>query len=366
MAGSPQLDLDLAVVGAGVIGLSAALAARDRGLRVRCLESARPGSGQSAGLARVFRHRHDEPWLVDLAVTAREAWDRWGERFGAPVIGDEGALLVGPAEVLAAHARRFGVAGVERRIITADEVAEILPLSAPIPAGGLLDVRGGAMRVRETVDGLAAALEDDLVIAEVSGLHPDRTGAGLTVETTEGVWSARRALVCAGAATPRLVAPLGLVLPVSTTWHLRGTFDVRADLAPTRSACLLDGGRDGGPRAYGGPTADGRRYVLGLAAGDVGAADGDAPAAASLVPAARRTSAYVARNLPGLDPEPGDLRLCRLTRLPWGEDAFAAWRAGPVTAFAGHNLFKFAPVLGPLLVDAAVGDAMPVALRPQA
>ena len=58
------------------------------------------------------------------------------------------------------------------------------------------------------------------------------------------------------------------------------------------------------------------------------------------------------------------MRVCRLTRLPWGEDAFAAWRTGPVTAFAGHNLFKFAPVLGPMLVEAATGDALPAALRP--
>ena len=51
------------------------------------------------------------------------------------------------------------------------------------------------------------------------------------------------------------------------------------------------------------------------------------------------------------------------TRLPWGDDAFA-WRQGPVTAFAGNNVFEFAPVLGPLLVDAATRSGLAPELRP--
>ena len=33
------------------------------------------------------------------------------------------------------------------------------------------------------------------------------------------------------------------------------------------------------------------------------------------------------------------------------EDAFATWEQGPVTVFAGHNLFKFAPLLGAQLAS---------------
>ena len=92
------------------------------------------------------------------------------------------------------------------------------------------------------------------------------------------------------------------------------------------------------------------------------------PAEESLAPAAARTSRYVAETLPGRDPEPLELRLCRTTKLPSGDDAFGAWRRGPVTVFAGHNVFKSAPVLGPLLVDAATADAVPpeLALAPEA
>ncbi|MDX6645646.1 MAG: hypothetical protein QOK40_1373, partial [Miltoncostaeaceae bacterium] len=72
---------DVAVVGAGVIGLSAALAMRDRGAGVLVLDAGSPGGGQSAGPGRVFRHLHERPELVGLARAAREGWRRAEERF---------------------------------------------------------------------------------------------------------------------------------------------------------------------------------------------------------------------------------------------------------------------------------------------
>jgi hypothetical protein len=43
------------------------------------------------------------------------------------------------------------------------------------------------------------------------------------------------------------------------------------------------------------------------------------------------------------------------------DDAFALWRDGPVAAFAGGNLFKFAPVLGTRLAGALLdgGEVWP-------
>ena len=104
--------VDLLVVGAGIAGLATALASADRGLDVRCVEAARPGAGQSAGSTRIFRHRHAEPGLVELAVAARRGWTRWEERFGCELVGRDGVLVVNSQ--LDEQARRLGAAGGAR------------------------------------------------------------------------------------------------------------------------------------------------------------------------------------------------------------------------------------------------------------
>ncbi len=180
----------------------------------------------------------------------------------------------------------------------------------------------------------------------------------LEVHTSEGIWRARLAVLCAGAGTDRLARPLGLELPVSHGCQLRATFGVREGLAGERLACLLDR-RDSAASGVYASQCEGRPcYTVGLHSSEVPLPDGTAPipAAESLSPAVEHTSRYVAENLPGLDPEPVELRLCRTTKLPWGDDASAAWQQGPVTVFAGNNVFKFAPLIGPLLVDSALSD----------
>lgn len=72
-----------------------------------------------------------------------------------------------------------------------------------------------------------------------------------------------------------------------------------------------------------------------------------------------RLIAYVQRAMPGLEPEPASVRLCRTSILPWGADAFAVWRKDDVAVLAGANLFKFAPLLGELLAEGSVDDLSP-------
>ena len=352
-----QGQLDLIVVGGGIVGLATAVAARDRGLDVRCFEAARPGAGQSAGRTRIFRHRHERPELVELAVRTRREWERWESRAGRRLVGDEGVLVAGPD--LEDHARCFEDAGVEYMEVDPSAQRRALVVAASLGEPALLDPKGGAIRVRDAVNALVGWLGERLVLAEVLGLEPG--DGGLEVHTAEGIWRARGAVVCAGSDTDRLARPLGLELPVRHGCQLRATFPVREGLAAERLACLLDRRETAASGVYA-LERDGRPcYTVGLHSSEVRLPGGTAPIppAESLAPAVERTSRYVAENLPGLDREPVELRLCRTTRLPWGNDAFAAWREGPVTVFAGNHVFKFAPLLGPLLADAAVTDEVP-------
>jgi sarcosine oxidase len=159
-----------------------------------------------------------------------------------------------------------------------------------------------------------------------------------------------RILVCAGARTPELAEPLGVDLPLEVRDHTRATFRVRGEHG--RLACWMDRTNAYGATVYSGPVAALGGFAVGLAT-----EDSDPAGSVS------RVRAYVERALPGLDPDPIDTITRPLTILPWHPDAFAVWEAGAVLVFAGHNLFKFAPVLGELLA-VACRDGVPPVLRP--
>jgi sarcosine oxidase len=86
----------------------------------------------------------------------------------------------------------------------------------------------------------------------------------------------------------------------------------------------------------------------------------------ALADAHERTSAYVARALPGLEASPIDVRHCWVTELPWSADGMAVWEAEGLLALAGNNMFKHAPTLGRALAQAALGEGVPASLQPQA
>ena len=349
----PARHAQVAVVGGGIVGLATADALTARGVDVVCLEAAEPGSGQSAGLARSFRHVHDDERLVELAAAAQEGWRRWEERFRRRLLGPEGALFAGSE--LEERARALRAVGVEATLVEGEELRAVLPVATPAVPAALFDPQAGAIRARRAVELLAHALGPRLVRAEVVGL--DVRPAGACVQTSEGFWNADAVVLCAGRRTPALAASVGIEIAATTTLHARVAFRVRPEHDRRRLACWTDRTDSFGERVYSTPLGTTGHFAVGLGAGsgnvELGSAT-DAPASrASTTADVERVCGYVARALPGLDPEPAAVRLCHLTELPGGGDVFGAWRTGPILAFAGGNLFKLAPELGRLLADAA-------------
>jgi sarcosine oxidase len=344
---------DVLVVGGGVVGLAAANALLDAGVDVRCLERGEPGGAQSAGFVRVFRHVHDRADLVELIREAREEWDGWSARAGAPLIGPEGVLYAAPdAGEIAAL---FAAAGIDHRWAGPEEQRELLPIASPPAERALVDVRGGGIRVRQSIGALVSWLGDRLVREEALAVRPD--GSGALVPTPERLWRADRVLVCAGVGTPALAEPLGVRTQAAAHLHVRVTFAPRPEHRGRSLACLLDRTGVHGATVYSGPVPELDGFAVGLATED-------AEMRGDVSRSVARVRDYVERGLPGLVPEPIALRPCWLTVLPGHPDAFAAWQAGPVVVFAGHNLFKFAPTLGRLLAEAAQTGRIPAALSP--
>ncbi len=352
---------DVCVIGGGIVGLAAAASLVDRGVEIVCFERSEPGHGQSAGRTRQFRHLHEDPDLIDLAVHARQGWLRWQERLGRKLLGEEGALRAGadPGELQALVA-----AGVPAIRLDADAAHERFSIAA-IPAGMLLwDPLAGALRAAETIAALSGTLGRALHRTEVSSIAVANDLGSVELTTGAGVHRAKRCIVCAGAGTDRLVRPLGLSVRQERQAHLRLSFRCRT--APRQSLpCFSD--RTGAASEYVYGLSDlGDRYAVGLASvttyPEVEDLAADVPVGVDVSAQRERIIDYVRRSLPGLDPEPVDdvLRLTT-TLADRPEDGFRVWHQGPVTAVAGPNLFKFAPVIGERVADTALRS--PVAGR---
>jgi sarcosine oxidase len=99
-----QAGADVAIVGAGIVGLSTARALRDGGCRVTIYEHNAAGCGQSAGGTRIFRLNHADSRLIGLAQRAQLIWRQWEDDYAVSLIGRDGVLVAGPT----APARREG------------------------------------------------------------------------------------------------------------------------------------------------------------------------------------------------------------------------------------------------------------------
>ncbi len=339
-------DVRVAVVGAGVVGLSVTAELLCRQVDVTCYERADSVmSERSAGSSRIFRLAHTSPELVRLAQRAQVGFRCWGERAGARLVGAQECVLSTPD--LPAWASAMAEAGAPHEIVDGPSRRLRLPVVAP-PAAALVDPSGGVIDVDGVRGYLAGGTGSAVVREPVYALEDGPSAA--SVWSPGGAARFDAVLLAAGAGTLPLGAQVGIYPPSTLSHHVRFTFPVDGSV---EWQCWIDKPADG-VGTYHHQSGPGRWSVGGHVdpAETVWEAGRDAATDAS-----REALLRYARDR--LVVEPHVVESLHCTHVPDLGDGFTVRRSGRVLAISGENLFKFAPVLGEALASACVDGSTP-------
>jgi sarcosine oxidase len=347
---APPAEAEVVVVGAGLLGLSAASELRRRGRDVVLLERGHVGNPRSGshGECRIFRLGYDDPRYVEMAKLALPLWRAWEDESGTALLTTTGQLTFGPG--LELLSRALGAAGAPTELLSAAEAARRFPEVA-VPGPAVFEPQSGVLHARRCLEVLRRRIGTSLHEGlEVAALVAD--GRGVRVLTDRGPIKASAVICCAGSLTAALLATAGVDLPLRATVEQVAYFAPRSSTPPEIPVIVERGTR----MIYGLPAPDSGSFKVGIHhAGPLGDPD-----TADLDPdpvATNALAAVVARLLPGFDPSPARSERCLYDNT--SDENFVIDRIGPIIVGAGtsgHG-FKFGPLLGELLADLADGLA---------
>jgi sarcosine oxidase len=363
------------VIGAGLLGLSAAWSLSRRGWTVDVLEAADDvghALAGSKGDARIFRLGYPERHYIAMAIAADALWRELEERSGRRLLHVTGQLDFGDVDAIETLANSMMNLGEPVERLTTREAAARFP-GVVLPGPALLEPRSGVLAASECL----RALQETCRLPVHTGSHVrrlDDDGDGVTVHCADG--SDVRADVVVDCAGPHALSLLGeRAQPVGAPPSLPQVAYFRA-----AGSGAVDAGRLpvfiewGDTMVYGLPVPG-----SGPHAGTFKVSHHTpGPTFRSYDPAATPPRALgaddprllpvltdaVRRLLPGLDPEPVATERCVYDNST--DTDFVLDRVGNVVigcGTSGHG-FKFGPLLGELLADLADGTAPTLDLAP--
>jgi sarcosine oxidase, subunit beta len=353
----PVRQAEVAVVGAGVTGLSIAWHLRARGLATVVLERAGVAAGASGVQPGGIRQQWGTAVNCRLARESANFYNRAHELLHGAELGFTacGYLFLahsGPAlERLRANATVQAAAGVPSRIVDPDEAARLVPglATAGVAGASWCDEDGYVDQPRAVIEALAREVRVE--IGEVVGLQRDGAGWRLSLRRGEDVRTAA-VVVAAGVDTAGILEPLGVELPIEPEHRWLFLSE------PIRERLLEPLVVSTERRFAAKQLTDGRVLASDLSA--VAPTDEDAPLWRASI---RRTISellplleYVDFSLlvPGIYDVTPD-RQAIIGALPGFEQLWVA------AGFSGHG-FMLAPAIGRILGDAIAGEAEDEAL----
>jgi sarcosine oxidase len=342
------------------MGSAAAWQLAGNGLDVVALEQFAPGHerGSSHGRSRIFRLAYQDALYVGLARRALTKWGELEQETGEKLLTQTGGIDHGDRGALERIRGALESENVAYELLSADDAASRwggMRFGGAVlfqPEGGRVDADAAVAAMQRGARARGAEMRFD---EQVRSIRIEDDAA--KVETDGDVIEAPVAIVTAGAWVKKLIGQVVSLPP------LRITQEQPAHFAPSRP------GQDwpsfvhhfppdategmSGVGAYGLETPG-----EGIKVGEHGTGpvvDPDVRDFQPESPGIARLQHYVERWLPGIDPHPVSVISCLYTTTP--DEHFVIDRKGPLvvgSACSGHG-FKFAPAVGEVLADLAMG-----------
>jgi sarcosine oxidase len=342
---------DVAIVGAGLLGLAAARALTAQGRDVVVLEQATIGHDRagSKGSCRIFRLGYPEPGYVCAAARTRDMWHELEAQTGRTILYPTPHLTFGPqlAEVHDAMRR----AGAPCELLSAAVTAERFPG---------IRVDGPALLEPES-----AVIAADVALAALAARGPDvRTGVRVTEVSDDGRQVTLRTADSDGTGAGRVTARIAVLTAGPWTAGLfagmrgaglRPTLEQVAYLEPAgvpAGAPIFICHGDQAP--YGLPVPGSGRYKIGIHPSGP-AVHPEQPDQLPDPELMARLTEVARRYLPAYRPGPVAAERCVYDNTP--DEDFIVDRIGNVVlgcGTSGHG-FKFGPLFGTWLAALACG-----------
>jgi sarcosine oxidase len=359
---------DSIVVGAGVFGLATALELAKRGQRVAVID--RFGSGHevtsSTGASRSIRIAYDHSFYVQLALRAIDDWHALELATGRRILHLTGQVDIGSEKKLSALMTEVSRAGCRIDMLDQVEFKQHFPELA---------LRGGERALFHAQAGTVMAEEGMQAMNEVAQrvgvamFAPEavtgiaRLGDGVRVSTAQRSLDAARAIVAAGPWSGKLLASLGIHLPLAPAIAQVTFLDAPGLVDRPGFAEWMDHGEVG----YYGHPVPGIGYKVAFDGGAEGW-DGDVTSWSPDLDEEKRLLAWFAGRFPG-----HKAKVAKTQRHPWTmtpdvdfivDAVGGAWGERLILACgcSGHA-FKFGPALGPLVANVVETGKGPDLLR---
>ena len=254
--------VDVAIVGAGIMGCATAWHLATHGIKVAVFERSEIASEQSSRAWGFIRQQGRHEAEVPLASEANRLWVEITSRYGEASTGfTPGGILV-PAETAADEGRiadAFAVAqrlGLATRLLGKSEIRDLIPRLAGDWRSGLYtsgDAHGEPALSTRTI--ARAAREAGALISEKCPVLAVETQGGRIagIATASGSCAAPVVVLAGGIGTAALAKPLGIDLPIQV---IRSSVAQTAAVAPFTQVAMW------GPKVAFRPRADGS-FVIG-------------------------------------------------------------------------------------------------------